>query len=294
MKKIITYALGCIMALSLVGCSTEEKKETSLNILCPTGAPSLAFVSEYENINKNGKIDIVEGSDPLTAALTKKDSEYDMIVAPINLGAKLIETNQTDYKIAGVLTWGNLYLVGTSKEELNGSGELSLFGGGSVPEKIMNTVNVQTTLRPTYYNSASLVQQQLLAGNSKVGMLAEPLASATIAKAKQSGLNLNIIMDLQKEYGENGYPQAAIFVKDSKKCKDVLDKVNTFTNSDYSDLKGYLEQIGIEKLKLPSIEITVESIDRQNIHYKTAKEAIDEIDNFLRLFNIPYSDNMLA
>lgn len=294
MKRIIKYVVVLMMIVSLVGCSQNKKKETSLTILCPTGAPSLAFVSEYDNITKNGRLELVEGSDVITAELVKRDSEYDIIVAPINLGAKLIETKQTDYKIAGVLTWGNLYLVGTNKEELNGSGELSLFGGGSVPEKIMNTVNVQTTLRPTYYNSASLVQQQLLAGNTKVGLLAEPLASATIAKAKQSGLNLNIIMDLQKEYGESGYPQAAIFVKDSKKCKDLLDKVNTFTNSDYSNLKEYLEQIGIEKLKLPSIEITVESIDRQNIHYKTAKDATEEIDAFLRLFNIPYNDNMLA
>ena len=46
-------------------------------------------------------------------------------------------------------------------------------------------------------------------------MLAEPLASATIAKAKQSGMNLSVLVDLQKEYGTQGYPQAAMFVKEA-------------------------------------------------------------------------------
>lgn len=294
MKKIIKYVVGFMMVVSLVGCSNEEKKDTALNVLCPTGAPSLAFVSEYDSITKDGKMDLVEGSDKLTAELTKKDSEYDIIVAPINLGAKLIETKQTDYKMAAVITWGNLYLVGTNVDALQKEGELALFGGGAVPEKIINTINLQTTLQPTYYNSASLVQQQLLAGKTEVGMLAEPLASATIAKAKQSGIDLSIIMDLQKEYGDKGYPQAAIFVKGNKEYQDLFDKIDTFTNNGYEGLEGYLKDIGIEKLQLPSVEITVKSMDRQNIYYKKAIDVKEEIDTFLRLFNIPYSDDMLA
>ena len=212
MKRFIKYLFCLLMLLMLVGCNSNTSS-TNINILCPVGAPALSFVSEYENINKTGKIDFVDGSDQLIAELSKNNSDYDIIVAPINLGAKLIQNKQSDYKIKGIITWGNLYYVGTSDNDLKETGELALFGEGAVPQKIVDTVKINTSLTPKYYQSATLVQQQLLSGNVKVGMLAEPLASATIAKAKQNNLELSIIADLQKSYDQNGYPQAAILLQ---------------------------------------------------------------------------------
>ena len=251
MKKLFKYLLCFMMLTTVVGCSggtnSSDESDTA-NILCPVGAPSLAFVSEYENITENGKIDFVDGSDQLVAELSKDNSEYDIIVAPINLGAKLIASDQSDYRIQAVITWGNLYLVGTSKEALSQTGELALFGEGAVPQLIVEATNIETSLTPTYYQSATLVQQQLLAGNVQVGLLAEPLASATIAKAKQSGLELSIITDLQESYGEDGYPQAAIFVKEGKNYDSLFSKIDEFTNNGYDGLKEDLENIGIETL----------------------------------------------
>lgn len=294
MNKLIKFLLCFITLFALTGCSNNESEPEQANILCPIGAPSLAFVSEYENINKNGKIDFVDGSDQLVAELSKKDSEYDIIVAPINLGAKLIAAKQTEYRIQGVITWGNLYYVGTSKDALKQTGEIGLFGESAVPQKIVDTVKIDTTLTPKYYQSATLVQQQLLSGNIQVGMLAEPLASATIAKAKQANLELTIIADLQKAYGNDGYPQAAIFVKDGKDYDKLFKAIDTFTNNDYEGLKDYLDKIGIENLGLPSVEITVKSIERQNIHYKSASDCTKQIKDFLKLFNIKYSQDMIS
>ena len=52
MKKIIKYLLCLMMIFTMIGCSNTETKDKSntVKILCPAGAPSLAFVSEYENI----------------------------------------------------------------------------------------------------------------------------------------------------------------------------------------------------------------------------------------------------
>ena len=297
MKKLFKYLLCFMMLTTVVGCSggtnSSDESDTA-NILCPVGAPSLAFVSEYENITENGKIDFVNGSDQLVAELSKDNSEYDIIVAPINLGAKLIASDQSDYRIQAVITWGNLYLVGTSKEALSQTGELALFGEGAVPQLIVEATNIETSLTPTYYQSATLVQQQLLAGNVQVGLLAEPLASATIAKAKQSGLELSIITDLQESYGEDGYPQAAIFVKEGKNYDSLFSKIDEFTNNGYDGLKEDLENIGIETLGLPSVDITVNSIEHQNLHYRPASECAKQIEDFLKLYNIEYSDDMIV
>lgn len=292
MKKFLKTLLCLLLALTIAGC--KEEKSYSLKILCPTGAPSLAFVSEYEYIKENGQIDLVDGTDMLIAEFSKADSDYDIIVAPINLGAKLIKAGQTEYKLSSVLTWGNLYLVGTNEDALKNTGEIALFGQGAVPEKVYSSLNLETTLTPSFYQSATLVQQQLLSGKVEVGMLAEPAATATIAKAKQQGLELTVIKDLQAAYGEGGYPQAAVFVKGDKDYSQLFNAMDEFTNNGYEDLQEHLETIGIENLGLPSVEITVNSIERQNVHYKKASECKDQIKGFLKLFNIEFSEDMLA
>lgn len=289
MKKFLQLSLCFLLSFLMVGC----QQESSVHILCPTGAPSLALVGEYENICENGQIQLVDGTDQLIAELSKEDSKYEIIIAPINVGAKLIASGQTDYRLQSILTWGNLYLVGTSLEALEHSGELALFGEGAVPQKIIETVDIQTKLEPHYYSSATLVQEKLLSGQVEVGLLAEPLASATIAKAKQSGLELSIITDLQKEYGGSGYPQAAMFVKKDYQNDELFQSIQSFTENNYPDLKEKLENIGIENLGLPNVDITVASIERQNVHYIPARECEDEIKQFLQLFNITYHSDML-
>lgn len=289
--KLLKYLL-CMMFL-LVGCSSSPKEEEKLNVLCPSGAPALALTSIYGSHN----VDIVEGSDLLTAELSKKESKYDIIVAPINLGGKLISTNQTDYRMDSVLTWGNLYLVGTSEEAFNSEGELSLFGKGAVPEKIFTSSNIETTLTPNYYNAGSFVQTQLLTGKSNIGLLAEPLATATILKAKSEGIELKVLTDLQETYAsekglEYGYPQAAIFIKDIKKTTSVLKEIEQFTSGQFEGIEGYLDTIGVETLKLPSKEVTLKSLDKQNIKYKKAKEVTNEITTFLAEFKIEFDSNM--
>ena len=154
MKKFIQIGLCCLMMGLLMGCQKEE----TVRILCPTGAPALALVGEYDNISKNGEIQFVDGTDQLIAQLSKADSEYDIIIAPINIGAQLIAKNQTSYRLKSILTWGNLYLVGTSQDALNETGELALFGEGAVPQKIIETVDLSIRLEPHYYSSATLVQ----------------------------------------------------------------------------------------------------------------------------------------
>lgn len=292
MKKFFSLLLSLIMFLTMTGCSSPKEDDT-IKILCPTGAPSLSLVSVYENVTKEGKIDFVDGSDQLVAELSKDDSEYNMIVAPINVGAKLLSTKQTKFKMAGVLTWGNLYLIGTNKDALNQTGEIALFGEGAVPGMIYNTVKIDTTLTPTYYNSATLVQQQLLSSKASVGMLAEPLATATITKAKENNLSLSIIKDLQKEYGKDGYPQATIFVKEGTNCDNLLEKISDFTNNDYKDLNKYLEKVGTETLGLPAAPIVEKTIDRQNLHYTAIKDCQDQVRDFLKLYKIEFNEDMM-
>ena len=294
MRKLRNLFLGGILALGAFGCSSNSSP-SSYNVIVPAGAPTIAFVSQYDDITANGKLDIVDGPDLLQAEFVKESSEYDIIVAPINLGCALIEKEQTDYKLAGVLTWGNLYYVGTSEADLNSTGELALFGEGAVPGKIVELENIPTSLTPVYYSSVTTVQQQLLAGNAKVGLLAEPMATATIEKGKEIGVDFKIITDLQENYpGASGYPQAAVFVKDGVNVDPVLDELAAFNNNGYPELATYLEDITVDALKLPAAGLVVSSIENQNITYKPASDVQDQIGDFLAIFNINFDESMIV
>lgn len=301
MKKIIGLLL--MMSFVLAGC-TSSKSASEMKIMAPSGAPALSLIGVYEDVTKNGKVNIVEGSDLLSSELIKKDSEYDAIIAPINLGCQLLAKGNTEYKLAGVLTWGNLYLV---QNEAVNNNELAAFGEQAVPGKIFNVIkdanDITKNANVTFYNAVSDVQAQVLAGKCQYALMAEPAATATIAKAKQNGSNVKIVASLQELYqkqigsAESGYPQAAIFVKNKADVKDLLDKLNTFTNEEAvkedNQIESLVDKIGAETFGIPSAAIASKTWTNQNIHYKDAASVKDDIRSLLKQFNIEFNDNML-
>lgn len=299
MKKFI--ALLLMVSFALTGCGSP-KEEKSVKILTPNGATALSLVGVYKDVTEKGEIKIVEGSELISSELVKKDSDYDAIIAPINLGCQLIAKGQTDYKLAGVVTWGNLYLV---ENETVTNNELAAFGEKAVPGKIFNLVkdasDIMKNAKVTYYNAVSDVQAQVLAGKCQYALMAEPAATATITKAKQNGTTLKIIASLQELYQthtgskEIGYPQAAIFVKNKDDVEDLLSKIEEFTRGkkDETSLTSSIEKIGAETFGVPSAAIAAKTWKNQNIDYKEASSVKDDIKSLLKQFGIEYSDDML-
>lgn len=301
MKKIITFLL--MMSFVLAGCSSKETKV--LKVMVPSGAPALSMIGVCEEELKNGEVKVVEGSELLSSELVKKESEFDVIVAPINLGCQLIAKEQTDYRLAGVLTWGNLYIVENTSVQNN---ELAAFGEMAVPGKIFNLVkdanNTIKDSKVTYFNAVSDVQAQVLAGKCQYALMAEPAATATIAKAKQNGSTLKVIASLQEMYQtkvgttEYGYPQAAIFVKNLEDTQDFLSKLDSFTNGetikDTKQIETAVESIGADQLGVPNAKIASQTWANQNIHYKDAQDVKTDIQLLLKNFNIQYNEDMLV
>ena len=302
MKKILLMLM--MVGVILTGCSTSKSAD-EMKILTPNGAPALSLVGVYEDVTKNGKINIVEGSDLVSSELMKADSEYDAIVAPINLGCQLLAKGKTDYKLAGVLTWGNLYLVENEGVQNN---ELAAFGEQAVPGMIFKLVkdsnDVMKNAKVTYYNAVSDVQAQVLAGKVQYALMAEPAATATIAKAKQNGKTIKNIASLQELYQKQtnskqaGYPQAAIFVKNKEDVKKLLVKLDEFTNKEAvkedNNIEELVNKIGAETFGVPNAAIAAKTWKNQNIHYQEATAVKDDIQSILKTFHIEYSDDMLV
>ena len=302
--RFLKGVLAAALVLTMTACSTKEPtKEDPLKILGPQGAPALALLPLYGE--DNVAVETVAGSDALLAALSKKDSEYDAVVAPINVGATLIEKEKTDYVLDSVVTWGNLYIVGTDESALSEEGMFAAFGEAAVPQKVLMSSMDMDTIKGEikYFGSANEVSGTLLAKKANAGLLAEPAVTATIAKAKQQGIELKVLKDLQKEYQQKnntpsyGYPQAALFVKkgSEEKLSSAYDKMEEFANKtsleDENAIVEAVQKATPEKLGIPNAEIAQKSWKRQNIRVVKAVDVKDDINTFLKQFNINITDD---
>lgn len=290
-KRLCAALLVCLLA----GCGSGSKEPTKIQLLVPQGAPALATLSLY--LSAYADVTSVAGSDVISAELAKSDGSYDVIIAPINLGAKMIEADSCVYRMAAIITWGNLYIVATDDYQSNDP--FAAFGENAVPGKMLSRIGGNENV--TYYNSVQDVQAQLLSGKVKAGLMAEPAVSATIAKAKEQGIELSIIKDLQEsEDGTSkGYPQAAVFVKVGSEAKsaDALAEMARFLDegaANQEQLIAQIEKIGVDELGVPNAKLAVASWERQNLRYVRAEDAKQEISEFLRLFDIVFDEDMLS
>ncbi len=297
MRKIL---LLFILVL-LVGCGVKKPLDeaVTLKILSPKGAPSLALVGYIED-NSMDNITLVDGTDVISAALLNPNPEYDVIIAPINLGVTTIQKG-SDYQLLGVITWGNLYIV--ENTDLSGTAlPMALFGEGAVPQKVVDaTIDLAAYSDDVrYYNSVSDVQVALLSKAAVYGLLAEPALSTTLIKANENNINLKVVVDVQAEYnnknGTFGYPQAAVFVRNST-YQDIKLAVNKLVDH-FNDLSvdevvasisGHEQEYGVA-----SSNVVALAWNNMNIEYKAAIEVKNEIIAFLKLFNINDITNIIV
>lgn len=304
-KKLGKVFMAATLSLGLVACAPKEEAEViePVSILCPTGAPALATLGVYDQ--EDVTIDYVEGADVLTAELSKEDGEYDIIVAPTNLGAKLFGQNQT-YNLEAVVTWGNLYLVGEEGTDVTSSEtSIAAFGEAAVPGLVFKNVAKEANLSEnvTFYGSVQEAQQNLLANKADVALLAQPVAAATIAKGKEMDKNLAVLMNLQQVWADKitqsdvvGYPQASIFVKKDANVQRVLDSVAAFIENagDEEALVEAIDAVGVETLGLPNAQIAAKTWNAQGIRYTSGKDAKDSIESFLAIFNIQLPEGLIV
>ena len=298
MKKLVIL----VVLLALSACSPNPQPEVKLTVMAPKGAPAVTLIPLLNDTED--RITLVDGTELLTAELIK--GEMDLIVAPINLGVKLIEEGNAHYELAAVLTWGNLYIVDArpSVSMINDPEPLAMFGVGSVPEMILNTVNDKLPFRFERVPFASVadVRGQLLADAYRFGLLAEPVASATIAASTAAGKPFIVVTDLQELWKEvtgfDNYPQAALFVrKDLDKDDTVSDRIAlmaeyvTSIDANPAVITADITTWTPASLGLPSAPVVISAWEKLNVEVREAGEVKAEIEAFLTRFNLTVSDS---
>jgi NitT/TauT family transport system substrate-binding protein len=278
-----------------------EKEEVHFKVMAPLGSPSLAQTYMEKTLPSLGEnvtyeVDVVVGTDPLIAAFGS--GSHDVIYAPTNLGAKLISTG-IEYKFAGTVVWGNLYIATGSDTELTlddlEGKEIVAFGINATPDVVLQTVldNHTFVTAPTirYVDSANMAQAELMADQSTIILTAEPLLSVLSLPSNVANLKyINLQDEWAKVTGNSSYPQAGIFVKsdlDSDVVEAYLEKVeNSIAEAlaDPAKVAGYAVELDYG-LPLP---VLTSAIPRSNLNFQSAsdsKAALETYFNYILDFN---------
>lgn len=266
---------------------TSCKKEEDINVILPNGTPLIAIAGVeneqviYENVGNTFL---------LTAAFTS--NSHDVIIAPINVGAKLFNLNTSIYQLDSIITFSNIYLVSKGKldsvNDLTGK-KIAAYGNNLTPGIILEEALNGVECEINYYSGMSEVVGFLVNDSVDCILTAEPTLSNLII-SKKMDLNILDLSDILKN-DIPMIPQAGIFVNpESKNQEEITEYINQikenieFLNSSPEDYASLIVNKN-EWLTLLSEQIIKESIPTSNIDFKKAKDFTNELNVFYDFLN---------
>lgn len=284
MKKLLSFiALSSIMLLSSLFAEAYPVKVTS-----PNGAPALALASLAQQNPENYTYIAAE-----TIAAEFAGNKADFIIAPINAGAKLFKMGKSSYKLAAVVTWGNLYFASQKKnfklKDIKKS-EVTLFGENTINASVALAALQKNKIAPknvAYLGSAAATQALLLSDANAIVLTAEPILSA--AKMKNKDITSYALNDLYKKAtGFDGFAQAGLFVR-AETIEQHPEEVAEFLKlaeescakctSDVPSVAKAAAQLEI----MPNAKIAESAIPNCAIRFLSAKEAKAQVETTANL-----------
>ena len=243
MKKVLGLFLALIVSIFAFGCKEKEKPY----LLVPEGIPLVAIGGVVDDFN----VTTTPGPQVLQSELVQDN--YDVIIAPVTLGVQLSIKGSIYYRIAGLITFDNMYIIARSNKTLSSIKDLegkTLYAyGQNQPSDIMlkyalEKSGVNCTIE--YADSvASVVSGYFMPGNADYALVAEPYLSKVKQKLDVKVIDVAEVLRSLDEGSVEFIPQAAIYVykdlgkSETKKIlKKLEENINSLKNnpSDYAKL----------------------------------------------------------
>lgn len=295
MKKILCLTL---MLFLLFGC-VSHKEESKVTVLVPYGIPLIAVGGLIGDDHLT--IEAVSGPDLLISGLIAKS--HDIIIAPVNLGVKLYQTQTEGYLLEALVSFGNIYVASRITEpladimDLNGKTILS-YGKNTVPDFVLNSAMRASGINAdiTYQNSVDMVVPFFLCHPDKPDdvscnppdyiVTAEPILSKL---EMVYGMELNVL-DLEKalEGTIDAIPQAALFINpqscNSEPVHRVLEMIKDNITEANLNPQAYGEKIvnRHQYFRDLTTKVISGSIIRSRIRYLKAKDHWEMCSRFFK------------
>lgn len=314
MKKSLFVSSFLLVAILASSCSNGSNYDNVYNkIISPTGAPTIVFYDE--SLSKN----LTTNSVPSNVGAQLQDDNYGIVVFDFYNGLNSIKKNNADYKLARIITGGNLYLVGIGKSaEPTGDDYIVSFGENLLPDLVYRHIYSQEVVDATHYVSGvSDIGPILLTGlhnGNKVDyvVIAQPVLYSIVSQMDaETKASLNIV-SLRDKWAEKTdlspvIPQAGLFIHtkmyDAHKAYfdgflDNLDDYILTCIESPEDMKNGLDNYGgVEEQKnlfgfTSTVAYNVQS-NGQNGFALVDAELHDnlDIDSFLSELGIEYDYN---
>ena len=280
MKKSMIWFL--ILAM-ILGCAGALGEDYAVKLSAPAGAPAIAvapLAAEHPE-----RYTFLDAS---TIGAEFQKNEADFIIAPVNAGAKLYRAGKSTYRLAAVVTWGNLYLASQrenfSLDTLKET-ELVLFGENTINASVVLAALAAKGVEPAsvrYLAGAAETQAELLSNPEAVVVTADP--AVTAAKMKKEQVQSISVQELLKEgTGMDGFAQAGLFVRKEtaeehpEAAAAYLEAVKEAAGMVQSDLAAVAEAAVALEI-LPNPKVAAAAIPGCNIRFVPAAEAKDEVE----------------
>ncbi len=282
-RKIVAFVIVLIVA----SFGTANADESFL-ITVPDGAPAMAVSELYINNPENVR---TIAADTIAAEFASEESDF--IIAPVNAGAKLFSAGKSHYRLAAIITWGNLVFA-SQKDNFNldmiNNSKLILFGENTINASVALYVLQQKGIVPAeieYLAGAKNTQELMMSDPESIVLTAEPIA--TIAKMKNNAVSIINLNTIFKEItGFEGFTQAGLFVRE----KDISEKKESVSHwleliresveicsNDPNKAASNAVAMGI----LPNENIAKAAIPNCGIRFMYAKDAKEMIEMTVRI-----------
>lgn len=313
MKNKLVMTLS--IALLATGCVKNTTVET-VKLVCPTGAPAVAFYSHFEDANFE-----TNGTPSNIVSFMNETSGYDAVVIDTTSGIRAIN-NGAPFKLYSTITFGNFFIASTGHDEnktMEPGDKIVLFGQNQTPDLLFHYIyGDEFNSSIEYVNAVSdaagcLASGKNVATGSDVDyvFVAQPVLFATLNNKNaptygKSGVYANI-QEAYKEKSDNkSLVQASIFVRTSSvsKCqnyfealKSDIDKVIATPDLITNTLGGFDENAVKTKYGIAptAMKAVLSNGNSLGLGYKMARDNKDAINNFISLFGLgEVSDEIIA
>ena len=283
MKKFLAMMTALVLALGLCAFAAAEGTDISgLKVTTPGGAPALALAAmAVENPGQYTTI----AADTIAAAFAGKEADF--IIAPLNAGAKLYKAGKSTYKLAAVVSWGNLFFA-AQKEQITEDdlkGSITLFGENTINASVVLYALKENGIEPaevTYLAGAADTQSLLLSDENAIVVTAEPaLTAARMKNDKITGISVNDL--LKQANGMDGYTQAALFVKaetaenNPEAVAEFLKQAEEACGKCTTDVTAVAEAAAALEI-LPNAKVAEKAIPGCAIRFVSAKDAKEQVE----------------
>ena len=276
MKKIFSLLIALLVLAS------ASADEYSFLVTSPNGAPGVALALLAQENPENYRYIAAE---TIPAEFAKATSDF--IIAPLNAGAKLFKAGKSSYKVAAVVTWGNLYFASQKNfkiKDIKKAG-VTLFGENTINSSVALAALEKNGVKPKtvdYLAGAANTQALLLSNPNAIVLTAEPaLTAASMKNPKITSYSVNELY--KKATGFDGYTQAALFVraetleKNPQAVQAFLAAAKKAVDACTSDLAA-VSKASVSLGLLPNEKIAAAAIPNCAIRYLSAIEAKSQIE----------------